>query len=47
MSVRKYEDVAGLLRIRWAELDQAYIQQWIRELDLQEEWKAAQVLAGT
>lgn len=45
-SQRQIEDVAALLRIRLAELDQAYIQQWIRELDLQEEWTAAQVLAG-
>jgi hypothetical protein len=46
-SQRQIEDVAALLRIRWAELDQVYIQRWIRELDLQEEWKAAQFLAGT
>jgi hypothetical protein len=46
-SQRQIEDVAALLRIRWAELDQAYIQQWIPELNLQEEWKAAQILAGT
>lgn len=40
-SERQIEDVAGILRIRWKSLDQAYIEHWVRELGLEAEWNAA------
>lgn len=45
-SQRQIEDVAGLLRIRAAELDRAYIAHWVRELGLADEWNSACRLAG-
>ena len=40
-SQRQVEDAAGIWRIRSAELDLAYIENWVRELGLQEQWDAA------
>ncbi len=45
-SQRQLEDVAGLLRIRWAELERDYLDRWVRELNLEGEWEAACRLAG-
>jgi hypothetical protein len=45
-SQRQIEDVAALLRIRWAELDLSYLQKWILELDLKNEWSEARRAAG-
>ena len=40
-SRRQMEDVAMLLRDRRGELDQDYMDRWIRELDLEGEWREA------
>ncbi|MBI3014767.1 MAG: hypothetical protein HYY65_06860 [Candidatus Tectomicrobia bacterium] len=45
-SERQIEDVSGILRIRWGELDRAYIERWVRDLDLQSQWEAACRTAG-
>ena len=39
---RQIEDAAGILRIRGAELDLAYIRRWVGELGLGPQWDAAQ-----
>lgn len=45
-SHRQIEDVAALLRIRWANLDLAYLQKWILELDVKDEWVEARRVAS-
>lgn len=45
-SQRQIEDASGILRIRWGELDRAYIEHWVRELGLRPQWEAACRLAG-
>jgi hypothetical protein len=45
-SSRQIEDVAAILRTRWDNLDRPYIQRWVEELELGEEWKKAQDSAG-
>jgi hypothetical protein len=44
-SARQIEDAAGILRVRGAELDRTYLENWIRGLELTTEWQAAQRLA--
>jgi hypothetical protein len=41
-SRRQIEDVAGLLEVRGAELDIAYIEGWVAALGVNAEWAAAQ-----
>ena len=41
-SPRQIEDVAGLLQVRGAELDLAYLQRWVAALGLTAEWESAQ-----
>jgi len=43
---RHIEDVAGILRLRWESLDRRYLEKWIVELELQEQWKNARHAAG-
>jgi hypothetical protein len=45
-SQRQIEDVAAILRVRREQLDQPYIEQWIKELGLEKEWAAARETAG-
>jgi hypothetical protein len=45
-SNRQIDDVAGILRIRWSSIDPNYLQRWIRELELIQEWDRALHLAG-
>ena len=45
-SQRQIEDAAGILKIRFAELDKAYLEEWVRQLGLQAQWEAACRLAG-
>jgi hypothetical protein len=45
-SQRQLEDVAGILRVRAGTLDLAYIERWIDELELTEQWRLAQERAG-
>jgi hypothetical protein len=43
-SERQLEDVAGILRVRGPALDRDYIERWIDELELREQWTRAQAL---
>lgn len=45
-SERQVEDAAGIWRIRAKELDREYIENWVRELGLQEQWDAARRAGG-
>jgi len=40
-SERQIEDAAGIIRIRSEKLDRVYIQNWVRQLKLEEQWAAA------
>ena len=40
-SQRQIEDAAGIIRIRPDELDREYIENWVRQLNLEQEWKIA------
>jgi hypothetical protein len=40
-SERQIADVAGIVRLRAGALDRAYLERWIDELELGEEWKRA------
>lgn len=40
-SDRQIEDVAGILRVRGPELDVGYIEHWVAELGLAEQWQRA------
>jgi hypothetical protein len=40
-SERQIEDVAGILRVRSGELDLSYVERWVRELQLEPQWEAA------
>lgn len=39
------EDVAGILRVRAADLDVDYVERWVTELGLAEQWQRARALA--
>ena len=45
-SQRQLEDAANLLRVRSDELDRRYIEHWVAELGLQEEWARAKAMAS-
>ena len=45
-SQRQIEDVASILRLRWEALDKSYVEKWISELRLQEQWIGARRTAG-
>jgi citrate lyase beta subunit len=45
-SQRQIEDVAAILRARRELLDQSYLEKWIAELGLKQEWENAQRAAG-
>ena len=45
-SQRQIEDAAAILRLRWPVLDRSYLEKWISELDLQNEWIQAKRIAG-
>lgn len=40
-SDRQLEDVAGILRVRGSDLDRVYIERWVAELELAEQWQRA------
>jgi hypothetical protein len=44
-SDRQLRDVAGILRVRGADLDFAYIERWVTELGLAELWQSARAAA--
>lgn len=43
-SERQLEDVAGILRVQAARLDRVYIERWVTELELDEQWSRARAL---
>lgn len=45
-SERQLRDVVGILEVRGDDLDLAYIDRWIRELDLVDLWERALIQAG-
>jgi hypothetical protein len=45
-SERQIEDAAGILRIRWDQLDHAYLRRWVVALDVEPGWAAALRAAG-
>jgi hypothetical protein len=45
-SQRQLEDVATILRLRWETLDGSYMEKWISELHLKQEWSHAKRIAG-
>lgn len=45
-SQRQIQDAVGVLRIRASSLDLAYLERWIRELDLASEWNDARSAAN-
>jgi hypothetical protein len=45
-SARQLNDAASLLRVRFADLDRAYLDHWVQDLGLQNEWTEACRLAG-
>lgn len=40
-SDRQIEDAAGIIEIQGADLDVAYVERWVRDLDLDDEWRKA------
>jgi len=45
-SLRQIEDVAGILKVRSELLDRAYIEKWVADLGLSQQWAAARKAAG-
>jgi len=45
-SRRQVEDVSAILKITWEFLDQAYLEIWIKDLGIQEQWQEARLTAG-
>jgi hypothetical protein len=45
-SLRQIEDVAGILKVKGKSLDQGYIERWVQELGLTEQWNRVRALAG-
>ncbi len=45
-SQRQIEDVTAILMLRWDSLDHPYLDKWIRELGLAQEWSSAMRGAG-
>jgi hypothetical protein len=41
-SDRQIEDAAGILRLRRDELELAYLERWVHDLQLEEQWQAVQ-----
>jgi hypothetical protein len=44
-SERQRRDVAGVLATMGDQLDRAYVERWVRELELQDEWEMAQTIS--
>jgi hypothetical protein len=40
-SQRQVEDVAAILKFKWNSLDKAYLQKWLKDLQLEVEWNIA------
>jgi hypothetical protein len=46
-SQRQIEDVAAVLKVLGRELDMAYLEKWVFELEVGEQWNAARRVAGS
>lgn len=46
-SQRQIEDAAAIMRIQGDALDQSYLENWISELELSDQWMLASRLAGS
>jgi hypothetical protein len=44
-SKRQIEDAAGILRMQWNSLDRPYLEKWVRQLELETQWKDALTVA--
>jgi len=44
-SQRQIEDAAGIMKVQGQSLDRSYFEKWIHDLDLREQWIAAQGIA--
>ena len=44
-SQRQIEDAAGIMKMQDASLDRSYVEKWVRELNLTQEWDGAQCQA--
>lgn len=45
-SQRQIEDATAILRLRWEQLDRPYLERWIFDLGLQDQWRLARQAAG-
>jgi uncharacterized nucleotidyltransferase DUF6036 len=45
-SDRQIEDVAAILSLQWDALDRPYLERWVAELGLKEQWKVVRRAAG-
>lgn len=45
-SERQLQDAAGILIVQGAQLDLQYVERWVNELDLRDQWQAVRELAG-
>jgi hypothetical protein len=45
-SRRQIEDVATILRLRWESLNRTYLEKWVSDLNLKDEWSNAKSIAG-
>jgi hypothetical protein len=45
-SQRQIEDAAGIFKMRSGSLDRVYIDKWIRDLDLEQQWGDARRISG-
>jgi len=45
-SLRQIEDVAGILKVSWPLLDRSYVDKWVADLRLTEQWERASKAAG-
>ncbi len=45
-SQRQIEDAAAILKLRWEALDRTYLEKWISDLGLQDQWRIARRAGG-
>ncbi len=41
VDARQIEDAAGIIATQGADLDRAYVEKWVRELELERQWELA------
>ena len=45
-SLRQIEDVAGVIKAEWEDLDKTYLENWVKQLGLMSQWNDARQQAG-